>query len=102
MFDIEDIRNLEDADIELSMEAYYGSIQKAINSGYAWRFQGSYGRTMMDALEEGRCVLGKERARDYWGNAIPSRDDVLEGSKGSIEYVANRYGQEWADYIANI
>jgi len=56
----------------------------------------------MEAIESGVCVLGKSRARDYYGNTIPSRDDVQAGTKGSYDYVAERQGVEWADYISQI
>lgn len=90
---------IENQDIDNEIE-YYTELQKAINSGTAWSFQGSYGRTMMAALEAGYCVLGREPARDYWGNRIPSRDEVKPGTKGSYEYVADRFGDEWADLVA--
>ena len=95
--------NLHDIDvIENECEdtqEYYEAIQSAINSGTAWSFQGSYGRTMMDAIREGYCLLGHVGARDYYGNTIPSRDDVQEGTKGSYEYVIHMRGQEWADMM---
>jgi len=61
------------------------ALQRLINEG-AWSFEGSTGRLMMAAIEDGRCVLGPNGARDYWGNYIPSRDEVRPGTKGSIEY----------------
>jgi len=100
MFDLNDINTIESDDCA-SPEQYYASIQRAINSGL-WGLQGSYGRTMMMAIEAGYCVLGRSRAKDYYGNTIPSRDDVQEGTKGSIEYVVDRFGQEWADFISEI
>jgi hypothetical protein len=81
---------------------YYESIQRAINSGSAWSFQGSYGRAMMDAIKGGYCLLGHSQARDYYGNTIPSRDDVQEGTKGSYEYVIRMQGQEWADTMGDL
>lgn len=62
------------------------ALQTLINSG-TWGLQGSYGRAMMDAIESGYCALGTEPARDYWGNRIPSRDEVEPGTKGSVEFV---------------
>lgn len=98
MFDIEDIENIEgSAD---TVEEYYESLQRAINGLMAWRMQGSYGRAMMQALTDGYCLLGREHTRDYWGNRIPSRDEVKRGTKGSIEYVAEIHGQDYADRMA--
>ena len=101
MFDLNDIDNIEGADNECSELEYFTSIQKAINSGM-WGLQGSYGRTMMDAIASGRCMLGQRRASDYYGNVIPSRDDVQFGTKGSYEFVADAMGAEWADMMAAV
>jgi hypothetical protein len=100
MFDLNDINTIESDDCT-SPEQYYASIQRAINSGM-WGLQGSYGRTMMDAIESGYCLLGRSRAKDYYGNTIPSRDDVQEGTKGSLDYVRNLQGDKWADFISEI
>lgn len=90
---------LENPDLDNEIE-YYTELQKAINSGSAWSLQGSYGRAMMAAIEAGYCMLGRQPARDYWGSRIPSRDEVKAGTKGSPEYVARRFGDEWADLMA--
>lgn len=101
MFDLNDIDNIEGADNECSELEYYASIQRAINSGM-WGLQGSYGRTMMDAISSGQCLLGKSGARDYYGNYIPGRDEVKEGTKGSYDFVADAMGAEWADMMAAV
>jgi hypothetical protein len=98
--------NLHDIDV-IENEAstpneYYEAIQSAINSGTAWSFQGSYGRTMMDAIREGYCLLGHVQASDYYGNIIPSRDDIQAGTKGSYEYVVHMRGQEWANIMGDL
>jgi hypothetical protein len=67
------------------------ALQDLIDRG-AWSFEGSMGRAMMRAIEDGRCVLGPEPARDYWGNRIPSRDEVEPGTLGSVGYAAARQG----------
>ncbi len=100
MFDLQDINNIESNE-EVSELDYYISIQRAINSGM-WGLQGSYGRTMMDAISSGRCLLGKTGARDYYGNYIPSRDEVKEGTKGSISFVEECSGGEWLFEIENV
>jgi hypothetical protein len=98
MLTLNDI-NIIECDEEATEEEYFLAIQRTINSGM-WGLQGSYGRTMMEAIESGRCMLGKSRARDYYGNTIPGRDDVQEGTKGSYDYVADAMGSEWADMMA--
>lgn len=93
-FDLDDINTLE-CDEDASEEAEALALQRAINSGM-WSLQGSYGRTMMGAIEAGTCMLGTKPARDYFGNLIPSRDMVQEGTKGSREFVVEQRGEEWA------
>lgn len=93
MFTVEDIDTIE-SDEQASELEYYTSIQRAINSGM-WSLQGSYGREMMEAIKAGLCMLGENRAQDYWGNTIPSRHDVLPCSAGSAEFVEDRQGLEW-------
>jgi hypothetical protein len=95
MLTLDDIDTIE-CDDEATELDYYLSIQRAINSGM-WGLQGSYGRAMMDAISSGRCMLGTSRARDYYGNTIPGRDDVQFGTKGSYEFVDSAMGAEWAN-----
>jgi hypothetical protein len=97
---LDDIEMIEGGDG--TVQEYYEAIQKAINSGMGWKMQGSYGRTMMDAIKSGCCMLGVHRAQDYYGNTIPSRDDVEPGTFGSYEYVIEMQGQEWADNMGEI
>lgn len=77
-------------------EDYFASLQRAINAG-SWSMPGSYGRAMMEAIENGDCMLGRQRFRDYYGNVIPSRDDVVHRTKGSKGFVADRNGADRAD-----
>jgi hypothetical protein len=94
MLTLGDINNIEYQDDTVDEYDYYASIQRAINAK-AWSFQGSYGRAMMDAISAGKCLLGKTPCNDYWGNRIPSRDEVKAGTKGSADYVADCNGQDW-------
>lgn len=100
MLSIDDINAIEGVTEADEMEAYQ-ALQRAINDGTAWCFQGSYGRAMMNAIEEGFCLLGRKPARDYYGNRIPSRDEVKPGTKGSYRYVVERYGEAWAQEQAD-
>ena len=101
MLTINDINNIE-CDEDVSELDYFRSLQRAINSGTAWSFQGSYGRAMMEAISAGYCLLGKTGARDYWGNYIPSRDEVKEGTKGSIGFVESAMGGDWLFEMENV
>lgn len=83
-------------------EDYYLAIQAQINSLEAWKFEGSVGRAMMDAIKSGRCCLGFDRTADYWGNTIPGRDDVQDGTVGSVGYVTRAMGEDWAEMVAAV
>lgn len=74
-------------------------LQKAINSGSAWSLQGSYGRSMMQAIDAGECMLGPRAARDTIGNRIPARTEVEDGTRGSRQYVVDRMGEDWAQML---
>ena len=78
----------EDATEEDGIEA----LQVLVNTGSAWRMEGSVGRAAMAAIESGHVVLGTEGHRDYWGNYVPSRFEVEPGTKGSVEYAQRLTG----------
>lgn len=96
MLDIKDMLKIE------SGERDDAAMQNAINDGIAWKLQGSFGRAMMAAIEEGSVMLGREPKSDYWGNRIPSRDEVRPGTKGSRQYVAARMGEDHAAEMEKI
>jgi len=74
--------------IELQNEYGITEIQDNINSGLAWLLEGSYGRAANETLESGMCMLPEVPRKDYWGNIVPSRND-LYGTKGSLEHSQN-------------
>jgi hypothetical protein len=100
MLTLDECRTIE-GETEGDEDAYFEAIQRAINEG-AWNFQGSYGRAMMAAIEAGDCLLGRSGFTDAYGNPIPSRADVQAGTKGSLAFVANARGDEWAARLAAI
>jgi len=100
MITLDDI-NIIEGETTCTQWEYYGTIQRAINTGM-WGLQGSYGRTMMDAITAGYCMLGHNDATDYYGNHIPSRHQVEAGTKGSYEYVAKEYNEGWAQYMSEV
>lgn len=63
--------------------------QELIDNG-VWGLEGSIGREMARAIEDGRCILGPVASRDYWGNRIPAHHEVAIGTKGSVEYAIVR------------
>jgi len=100
MFTLEDIDNIENDDC-IEDDEFYRSIQRAINDGM-WSLQGSYGRVMMDAIDNGYCLLGKKSFTDYWGNVIPSRFQVKDDTKGSMGFVKTAMGNDWLEMMVTL
>lgn len=71
----------------VSEDEFIAGYQELINSGAAWRLEGSVGRTAMHLIEAGKCTLGEAGHRDYWGNYVPSKYEVESGTVGSQEFV---------------
>ena len=69
----------------------YSEIQRLIDTGTAWNMEGSCGRYAMQCIESGSCMLPLQSFRDFWGNYIPSRKQVKEGTKGSYLNTVNYY-----------
>jgi hypothetical protein len=59
-------------------------MQNLIESGEVWKFEGSMGRKAMSLLESGACFLPEEDTQDYYGNIVPSRNRLQEGTKGTL------------------
>ena len=77
-------------------------MQAWINSGQVWKMEGSIGRAAMEAIECGQVMLGRTGCRDYWGNYIPSRYEVKQGTKGSSGYVRELFGQARVKYLQSV
>jgi hypothetical protein len=77
---------IEFEDGQQSHDDTIAMFQSMINSGMAWKLQGSYGREAMSLIESGQCILGEVGHNDYYGNYVPSRYEVKAGTKGSVEY----------------
>ena len=60
--------------------------QALIDSGMAWRLEGSIGRQCMAAIEAGAAILGPRPVRDYWGNLVPAWWMITAGEIGSPEH----------------
>lgn len=80
-------------DDNLTEEEWIEGYQGLIDSGLAWKLEGSVGRTAMNLIERGFCTLGKESHIDSYGNKVPSRYEVKPGTKGSLEYVQDKMGE---------
>ena len=59
-------------------------LQDMINTGMVWHMEGSIGRTAMDALRMGACYLPEVPYRDYYGNKVPSRTELKDGTTGTL------------------
>lgn len=66
-------------------EQGYDQMQFLIDSGVVWKMEGGMGRQAMHLIESGACMLPKKGHRDYYGNYIPSRDELKEGTKGTFQ-----------------
>jgi hypothetical protein len=73
-------------------------LQEWINLGIAWKMEGSVGRAAMAALESGECMLPKQAHFDYYGNRIPSRDELKKGSKGTYQNAVKFWSEEKVFY----
>ena len=80
-------------DEDASEDEQLDALQALVNSGDAWRLEGSIGRAAMNAIESGLIALGEVGHHDYWGNYVPSRSEVEPGTKGSVEYVTEHSGR---------
>lgn len=69
-----------------ALQEQYGlsDLQDDINSGQAWLREGFYGRTAMECLKDGACMLPEEEHRDYYGNLVPSRKYLKYGTTGTL------------------
>tara|TARA_R110000787_G_scaffold284826_1_gene399070 strand:- start:497 stop:799 length:303 start_codon:yes stop_codon:yes gene_type:complete len=70
---------------KLQKDYGFDEMQNLINSGTAWKMEGSFGRQAMELLNSGACMLPKSFKNDYYGNRIPSRDVLKAGSKGTYQ-----------------
>lgn len=72
-------------------------MQSLIDSGQAWRMEGSCGRAAMSMLEQGACFLPETAHSDYWGNRVPSRNDLKEGTRGTLSNAARYWNVNTAN-----
>lgn len=68
------------------------TLQAIVDSGLAWRLEGSIGRSVYDLIQAGQLMLGEVGHRDYYGNYVPSRYEVEAGTPGSPEYYEEHHG----------
>lgn len=79
-----DVRTIYRRQKECGLDA----MQQMINNGSVWKMEGSMGREAMRLLESGACMLPKKAFTDYYGNRVPSRDELKQGTKGTYANAA--------------
>jgi hypothetical protein len=79
----------------MQREMGYEYFQMLIFSGAAWKLEGAVGREAMQLLEIGACMLPKKSCRDYYGNYIPSRDELKAGTKGTYQNSVRYYSENF-------
>lgn len=79
---------------KLQREYGLAEMQEAINTGMAWKMEGSVGRRAMELLRTGACVLPKTAVVDVYGNRVPSRDDLVSGTLGTFENAVNFWSDD--------
>ena len=97
----QDIQIIQEVDELEEPQKYYTALQRLIDDGQAWNLEGFYGRNMMRAITEGYCLLGLNAHNDAYGNKVPSRLDVQEGTKGTKQFVIEKQGEDWAKLMEN-
>lgn len=76
-------------EIEALQKQYgFARIQEQINNGRVWHLEGAVGRYAMSLLTSGVCMLPKKFHRDSYGNQVPSRDVLKQGTKGTFQNCA--------------
>lgn len=60
------------------------ALQALIDSGAAWKLEGSVGRAAMAALETGACHLPAIRHVGAYGQIIPRCFDLVDGTTGTL------------------
>jgi len=76
---------------KLQKDSGFSEMQNLINSGTVWKMEGSMGREAMEYLRLGACMLPKKTFKDYYGNTIPSREHLRNGTLGTFQNSVNYY-----------
>lgn len=66
------------------IELGFDKMQNIIDTGSVWHMQGSMGRDAMSLLESGACMLPTKPRKDAYGNVVPSRTQLMNGTKGTL------------------
>jgi len=66
-------------------------LQNLIDNGEGWQAEGALSRAIVNALEDGRCVLGPVAHRDYNNRVVPARR--LRAERGEPQLVETEDGR---------
>lgn len=76
---------------KLQKEKGFEYQQSLVNSGAGWKLEGSYSRKLMELLDCGAIMLPLVETFDYYSNRLPSRVELKEGTKGTLQNTINFY-----------
>lgn len=78
-----EIWELLEGDIDVDDVDDIKRLQDMVDNGSIWKFQGSVGRMAHDLLQAGILKFPEKRTYDYYGNPIPTAQDVK--SRGGVK-----------------
>jgi hypothetical protein len=85
------VTDINPEDVKDGLDHYpVAFLQNLIDNGEGWKVQSDLARAIMQALEDGTCVLGPVAHRDYNNHVVPARSEVAPGEKGSLAYANAR------------
>ncbi len=76
-------------------------LQQAVNAGVPWLHTSHVASLdrMMAQVYRGNLLLPDSPVRNAWGNSVPTRFTVVPGSPGTVQYVADAHGADYADEL---
>jgi hypothetical protein len=86
----EEIKKFDDED----EEKHHKHMQRMIDDGSVWHFEGAMGRHAMDLMRRGKVILGPKSHKDFYGNHVPAHHEVKPGTLGSKEYQKKMQDQD--------
>lgn len=76
------------------IEMGYDKMQNMIDTGMVWHMEGAMGREAMHLLEIGACFLPNKPRRGAYGQSIPSRTMLKNGSAGTLTNTKQFYNEK--------
>lgn len=79
---------------KLQRENGLAEMQEMINTGLAFKMEGSVTRRAMELLRSGACMLPLTAVVDAYGNRVPSRKELVSGTLGTFENAVNFWSND--------